>query len=141
MGRGASPCRGQNRASHRPPEPLKGPKGDRHASPVFYHLARTSEGALLVRVTAFPAKHLPDLLTSTTMLNQLLQHLEATCGSARRSRGPKVPRPRAAGRSGKARAPPAPPPAPPKAGDLVEAVLVEDPKGRAGDSPATARPA
>ncbi len=126
------PLPGQDRASHRPPEPLKGPKGDRHASPVFYHLARTSEGALLLRVTIFPARHLPDLLTSTTVLNQLLQHLEGDLRKRAAQPGPGSSPPPAAPVAAPARpaARPAAPPAPPKAGGLVEAVLVEDPKGK-----------
>jgi CRISPR-associated protein Cmr6 len=127
------PMRGQNRAPHRPPEQLRGPKGDRYASPVFYHLGRTADGALLVRVTAFPTKHLPDLLTSTTVLNQLLQHLDGDLRKRAAQAAPERLPPRGASvppAVAKPVARPAAPQAIPKAGHQVEAILVEDPKGR-----------
>ena len=123
------PLHGQNRAAHRPPEQLTGPKGDRHASPVFYHVGRTADGALLVRVTAFPTKHLPDLLVSNTVLNQLLQHLDRDLRKRAAQAGPQNSPPPAAAPP-KPAAKPAAPPALPKAGALIEAVLVEDPKGK-----------
>ena len=83
-------------------------------------------------MTIFPARHLPDLLTSTTVLNQLLQHLEGDLRKRAAQPGPGSSPPPAAPVAAPARpaARPAAPPAPPKAGGLVEAVLVEDPKGK-----------
>jgi CRISPR-associated protein Cmr6 len=136
------PFRGQNR-EHRPPEPLKGPKGDRHASPVFYHLARTAEGALSLRVTAFPAKYLPNQATSAVILGDLLKHLADDLQKRAQQPGPTgLPPPAAApakpaavaakpvAAPAKPAARPAAPVVLPKAGDHLEAVLVDDPKGR-----------
>ena len=49
---------------------LKGPKGDRHASPAHFHIARLDKGFVL-RLTAFPAAHLPDLEKSRDILSRL----------------------------------------------------------------------
>lgn len=59
---------------HRRPVPLRGPMGDRHTSPVHYHVAPGTDG-LVIRVAAFPAARLPDLTTSRRVLGQLLDHL------------------------------------------------------------------
>jgi CRISPR-associated protein Cmr6 len=48
--------------------------GDRHSSPVHYHLHPEGKGFIL-RVAAFPATRLPSLGDSETMLEELLQHL------------------------------------------------------------------
>jgi CRISPR-associated protein Cmr6 len=62
--------------SHQPPERLRAPRGDRHASPVHYHLASSPDGILIIRVTAFLAPELPDEPTSRCMLQELLKHLQ-----------------------------------------------------------------
>jgi CRISPR-associated protein Cmr6 len=59
---------------------FRAPKGDRHASPVHYHLARNHDGKLTVRVVAFPAKFLPDWETSEGVLHELMAHLETDFG-------------------------------------------------------------
>jgi CRISPR-associated protein Cmr6 len=124
-----SPLGGQDRSSHRPPKRLTGPKGDRFAAPIFYHLTRGANDALLVRVAALPTKHLPDLPASTAMLTELLEHLRGDLQQRARQPGPEgpaVPATRAGHPAGRKAAQPAIP----KAGDLIEATLVEDPKGK-----------
>jgi CRISPR-associated protein Cmr6 len=124
-----SPLGGQDRSSHRPPQYLRSPKGDRYAAPVLYHLARTVEGSLVVRVAAFPARHLPDLQTSTVVLSELLEHLRVDLQHRAQQHGPESPV-TAAASAGKSAGPPTARPAVPKTGDTVEAVLMEDPKGK-----------
>ncbi len=51
---------------------LRGRKGERHASPVFWSLAPRKDGKLLVRLIAFPAAHLPDEKTSKQTLQRLI---------------------------------------------------------------------
>jgi CRISPR-associated protein Cmr6 len=60
--------------SHTPPKQLVGPKGDRHAAPVHFHVGRNADGVLVVRVVAFPAPHLPNFKESQQLLEQLLKH-------------------------------------------------------------------
>jgi hypothetical protein len=47
--------------------------GDRHSSPVHYHLHSDGDGFIL-RVAAFPASRLPNPKDSETILEELLQH-------------------------------------------------------------------
>ncbi len=49
---------------------LQGPKGDRHASPAHFHIARLGKGFVL-RLTAFPAANLPNLEKSKEILSRL----------------------------------------------------------------------
>ena len=114
--------------------PIQGPfvseKGDRHASPVHYHLSRNADGTLTIRIAAFPSKYLPDIKASREFLGKLLEYLKsdlerrvkdlATKGQEKKApplAAPSVSRPA-----------PAPERRVPKQGELVEAVLVEDPK-------------
>ncbi|MEW6263970.1 MAG: type III-B CRISPR module RAMP protein Cmr6 [Thermodesulfobacteriota bacterium] len=57
------------------PRELKGPKGERHSSPVHYHLAKDKGGNLTIRLTAFPSIYLPNINTSNKILKDLLNHL------------------------------------------------------------------
>ena len=62
------PARGQFRA---------GPEvGDRHASPMYYHLHPEGNGFIL-RVAAFPAARLPNLQASEALLEELLRYFAA----------------------------------------------------------------
>jgi len=82
-----------HQTSYTPPRQLSGPKGDRHTSPVHYHLAKDADGKLIVRVVAFPAKYLPDFKTSKAFLEKLMDHLKADL--ARRAQLPDAkPQPR-----------------------------------------------
>jgi hypothetical protein len=116
--------------SHTPPKQLVGPKGDRHASPVHFHIARNPDDSLVIRVAAFPAPHLPNFKESEQLLEQLLKHmhgeLEARTNEYknRGQKGPVAP----AGLAGSKLGAPASQfkPSLPKAGDMVEAVLLEE---------------
>lgn len=126
----------QEGASHRPPEPLRGPKGDRHASPVHYHFGRDQQGNLLLRVTAFPAPHLPELSQSREMLSELLEHLRNEMVE-RCQRYPRVP---AADRGRRPRGSTPPTrtrsategPRLPRPGDRIECVLLEEKTRKGG---------
>ncbi|HHY94584.1 MAG TPA: hypothetical protein GX513_06195 [Firmicutes bacterium] len=50
--------------------------GDRHASPVLYHLSKDSNGKIMVRVTAFVAKRLPSPEKSKSFLTDFLDYLK-----------------------------------------------------------------
>jgi len=81
-----------NQTSWRAPENLESPKGDRHASPVYYHFAKGTNGNLIIRIIAFPAAYLPSLDVSSAFLNRLLTHLShdlvrRTCTYADRGQG------------------------------------------------------
>lgn len=62
------------------PQVLTGPKGDRHAAPVHYHLAKRRDGTLSLRMAAFPAAFLPDTKTSRAFLTDLRTHLVSELG-------------------------------------------------------------
>lgn len=67
----------QRRAGgHRQPIQLRVPIGDRHSSPVLYHVAQGLDG-LLIRVAAFPSAQLPDMTASRALLSKLLNHLRS----------------------------------------------------------------
>jgi CRISPR-associated protein Cmr6 len=76
-GPGLNPMRHQNPSTHQKPKKLSGPKGYRYSSPFFFHLDRDSKtGNYTIRVTAFPARLLPDLDTSRKMLIELITYLD-----------------------------------------------------------------
>lgn len=53
-------------------------KYTRYSSPFFFHLdCNLENNTYTIRITAFPAPLLPDLENSQTMLNELLEHLDA----------------------------------------------------------------
>ena len=80
-GPGPKPMPHQQRSGrHWPPKRLRGPHGDRHAAPVFYHLARNPNGTLTIRVTAFVARDLPNANQSRALLTQLLAALHKDLG-------------------------------------------------------------
>lgn len=121
------PMRHQDRESHQPPRNLSANGRSRYASPVHHHLAPRADGALIVRMTAFPTADLPDIDTSREVLNELRNHLQSELkGRIRRhaGQGTRPPERRAA-------------PAPvggqacaldplPKPGERIEAVLLEE---------------
>jgi CRISPR-associated protein Cmr6 len=111
----------------------KGKEKDmRDASPVHYHLAKAPDETLTIRVTAFPARYLPDAETSRKFLSKLLGHLKTDLEKRAKdlaAKGQQKAPPRAAAAARVSRPAPAERPLS-KAGDLVEALLVEDPKGK-----------
>ncbi len=97
-------------------------KGDRHASPAHWSLARNRDGCLTIRLIAFPADELPDRGTSQRVLGDLVEfareHLSQRA-KERRSAGQKATnsggtRPRRTGSSE------------PEAGSRVQARLLEE---------------
>lgn len=66
----------QNPTAHKQPRNLSATKGRRHAAPVLYHLAKSNDGRLRIRVTAFPSHYLPSLDESERMLSKLLDFLD-----------------------------------------------------------------
>jgi CRISPR-associated protein Cmr6 len=95
------PMNTQTLGKHQRPQNLRVPKGDRFASPVHYHLAQAADGRIIIRVTAFPSKHLPNQTESERMLKELLAHLKTELeknfknfpgGTASSSRPPAGPR-------------------------------------------------
>jgi CRISPR-associated protein Cmr6 len=114
-----------------------GPVKDRHASPAWYHLARTADGELVLRVAAFPAKYLPNLRDSQVLLGQLLDHLRQEMGQRLQQyrqegrRPPVDPSPPPAP-PGAGTAPVAPRPAEPRAGDRVQAELLAEKTAKGG---------
>ena len=70
----------QNKRIWQPPVPLTASKGNdtitRYTSPVQYHLVKSSNGKFVIRVLAFPAKHLPDFDRSKKVFEELFKHLK-----------------------------------------------------------------
>ena len=62
-------------------KPLKGAKGERHASPAHFHVARADNGFVL-RLAAFPAACLPDEKTSRDILGKLAESVKAAPAEA-----------------------------------------------------------
>ena len=118
---------GNDPMRHRPPRNLSVHGRSRYASPVHYHLAPRADGALTVRMTAFPTPDLPDIETSREVLEEIRNHLQSELeGRIRKhaGQGTRPPERRAAPApvGSQARAPDPLP----KPGDRVEAVLLEE---------------
>ncbi|MBF0290829.1 MAG: type III-B CRISPR module RAMP protein Cmr6 [Nitrospinae bacterium] len=71
-----NPLSHQDAKTWQQPEQLQGPKGDRHTSPVHFHLAKADDGTLIIRIVAFPSKYLPDMKRSKDFLGRFLMHLK-----------------------------------------------------------------
>ena len=63
------------RIGGRPGTALKGPKGERHASPAHFHVARADKGFVL-RLAAFPAACLPNREKSGEILGKLAESVK-----------------------------------------------------------------
>lgn len=128
-----SRMRHQDPATHKPPKKLSAEKGNRHAAPVLYHLARSDAGQLLIRVTAFPAHSLPNLDESERMLSELLEFLGTELkrrvqgGADIGQREPRPQPPNSRAEPPNSRAEPLP-----KAGDRVEAELLTEKTKKGG---------
>ena len=117
-------------------------KGDRYASPALWSLATREDGTLVVRLIAFPAAYLPDKATSKTTLQQLIDFARQELRrQADQSARPSGSRGRGLSHSGRTnrrdgRGLPSPPPRPSqtnaKAGDRVEADLLEEKTRKGG---------
>ena len=84
------PMEHQDRESHQRPRNLSVSGHDRYASPVHYHIAPRTDGALTARMTVFPTPNLPDINTSRDVLKALGDHLQSEL-EGRANRGMKSP--------------------------------------------------
>ncbi|MBI2190382.1 MAG: type III-B CRISPR module RAMP protein Cmr6 [Planctomycetes bacterium] len=116
-----------------PPEDLVGPKGDRHASPVHYHVAKDpASGNLIIRVIAFPARYLPDTATSRSFLGMLLVHLKTDLEKRVKEHATKGQKSVTAGPASSIASRSQPPPSLPQASTRVEAILLEEKTNKGG---------
>jgi CRISPR-associated protein Cmr6 len=120
----------QDSATWTRPLRLRGPKGDRHASPIFCHFDRDAGGGLLVRIAAFPSKYLPDLAKSRKLLGQLLQFAQCDLAERATRRPPEVVR------TAGTRQTPSPPPRRPGGPVHIPTISQEDIKIRLAEVPA-----
>lgn len=121
-----NPLPHQQGRRHQRPQPLRGPNGERHAAPVFYHLTKAPDGTLTIRVTAVVARNLPTEAESRRVLGELVPFVQADLAQRARDHaqsGTTAPRP------GPAAQPQAAGPQL-RAGMTVAAKMVEDPKGK-----------
>ena len=102
-----SPMPHQDRDKHRPPKRLSARNGQRHAAPVHYHLSPRADGALTIRMIAFPSPALPDIETSRKVLSDLCARLQTELMERAAS-------------------------ALPKSGDRVDAVLLDEKTKKGG---------
>jgi CRISPR-associated protein Cmr6 len=113
-------------------------KNMRDPSPFFFHLDRNLKtGNYTIRVTAFPARLLPDPDTSRKMLNELLEHLDKDLRRRVKlyeQKGRNSPFPPAAADSlpGSHSTYVSPIVDPPRSGDRVEATLLEEKTKKGG---------
>ena len=85
----------QDRDRHQQPKSLSADGHYRYASPVHYHLAPHSDGTLTVRTVAFPSPNLRNIEESTTVLQELMEHLQIELEERKRrhvGRGTKKPK-------------------------------------------------
>ena len=124
----------QDRDKHRPPKRLSVGGRQRHAAPVHYHLSPRADGALTIRMTAFPSPALPDIDTSRRVLGDLCARLESELAERKKrhtNRGVRAPKP-----AGVPHGPDADTPAAagalPKSGEPVDAVLLDEKTKKGG---------
>ena len=124
----------QDRDKHRPPKRLSARNGRRHAAPVHYHLSPRADGALTIRMTAFPSPALPDIDTSRRVLGDLRAWLQSELAKRRELHANRGVR--ASKRDGVPPGPdtdtPAATSALPKSGERVDAVLLDEKTKKGG---------
>ena len=126
------PLRHQDRRSWRPPRRLRGPRGDRHASPVVVHVAPADDG-YVVEALAFPSASLPDLSASRSFLREFMKRFERYLRDFRPpSPGNRGGRHRPAAPSSHAGRSDSAAPNLPRPGDVVRAVLLEEKTNKGG---------
>ena len=124
----------QDRGKHEPPKRLSARNGQRHAAPVHYHLSPRADGALTIRMTAFPSPALPNVGTSRRVLGDLRALLQTELMERKErhaDRGVRAPKPDGAP-AGPDTDTPAAASAPPKAGERVDAVLLDEKTKKGG---------
>lgn len=122
------PMRHQTPAGHRPPENLRVGKITRHASPVHLHFRRGAGGKLELVVSAFPSALLPDFKENQRFLQEFVQCLAGEISD--RARGNSEGRNPVASNHGASVL--GSKPNLPRAGELVEAVLLEEKTKKGG---------
>jgi len=109
-------------------------KGNRHASPVHFHFRKNAEGKLTLEITAFPAAYLPEFVTSQRFIEEFTRYLVQEIGERTRLAGkgvrPVFPSP--GQNTHVSSASHAPGSSLPKAGDRVEAILLEEKTKKGG---------
>lgn len=128
------PMRHQDRDGHKPPKPLSANGRQRHAAPVHYHLSPRADGALTIRMTAFPSPALLDLDTSRKVLGDLRTQLQTELTKRVRThagRGTRTPKQLAAP-SGLDAGNAGPSIALPQTGERVDAVLLGEKTKKGG---------
>ena len=124
----------QDRGKHKPPKRLSARNGQRHAAPVHYHLSPRADGALTIRMTAFPSPALPDIGTSRRVLGDLRAWLQTGLMERKErhaDRGIRAPKPDGVP-PGPDTDTPAAASAPPKSGERVDAVLLDEKTKKGG---------
>ena len=124
----------QDRGKHEPPKRLSARNGQRHAAPVHYHLSPRADGALTIRMTAFPSPALPNVGTSRRVLGDLRALLQTGLMERKErhaDRGVRVPKPDGVP-PGPDTDTPAAASAPPKSGERVDAVLLDEKTKKGG---------
>ena len=126
----------QDRDKHRPPKRLSARNGRRHAAPVHYHLSPRADGALTIRMTAFPSPALPDIDTSRRVLGDLRAWLLQSELAKRRelhaNRGVRASKRDGVPPGPDTDTPTAGPSALPKSGERVDAVLLDEKTKKGG---------
>ena len=133
-GPGDRPMRHQGPDRHKPPKRLSAGGHRRHAAPVHYHLSPRADGALTIRMTAFPSPALPDIDTSRRVLGDLRARLESELAERKKrhaNRGVRAPKPGTASSDPGADTPGAAS-ALPKSGERVDAVLLDEKTKKGG---------
>ena len=129
-----SPMPHQSRGKHRPPKRLSAGGHQRHAAPVHYHLSPRADGALTLRMIAFPSPALPDIDTSRRVLRDLREWLQSELAKRRELHANRGVR--ASKRDGVPPGPdtdtPAAASALPKSGERVDAVLLDEKTKKGG---------
>ncbi len=125
---------GLPRSVGRDKQSLRAEKVDRHASPALWSLATRRDGLLTVRLIAFPAARLPEKSESKAVLQKLIdfaiQELNQRANQSQSTGGRGGYRPPAS--HSRQKDLPRQPQSGPKAGDRVEAELLEEKTKKGG---------
>jgi len=71
------PMKHQNPKTWKRPRPLSVGDISRHASPVHYHISKSTDGCLCLRVAIFPSSRLRNLASNRKFLEELRTHLDS----------------------------------------------------------------
>ena len=126
------PMKHQDSERHQPPKSLRSANGHtRFAAPVHYHFAPNADGAMIMRMTAFPSPVLLGIKTSREVLTELRNHIQTDLEKRAKAHSSR----------GRTRSTNRPPPGPvddrsagplPSPGDLVDAILLDEKTKKGG---------